>query len=113
MKLLTIGFTQKSAEKFFGLLEHSGAKRIVGVRLNNVSQLAGFAKKQDLEYFAREICRIDYVHVPELAPTQELLDQVKQPMGWCVSGRARPRPVMVPICRCKSRAADRRTCIRW
>lgn len=88
MKLFTIGFTQKGAEKFFGLLRQSGAKRIVDVRLNNVSQLAGFAKKQDLEYFAREICRMDYVHVPELAPTQELLDQVKQPKAdWAAFER--------------------------
>ena len=51
-----------------------GAKRLVDVRLNNVSQLAGFAKKGDLEYFAHKICRMEYVHLPELAPTKEMLD---------------------------------------
>ena len=45
MRILTIGFTRKSAERFFEMLRTAGAKRVVDVRLNNVSQLAGFAKK--------------------------------------------------------------------
>jgi uncharacterized protein (DUF488 family) len=49
----------------------------VDVRLNNVSQLSGFAKRDDLEFFAREICRIDYVHVPELAPSAPLLAEYR------------------------------------
>ncbi len=73
MKLFTIGFTRKSAQKFFGLLSSSGVERVVDVRLNNVSQLAGFAKRDDLEYFLRRVCGIDYVHLPALAPTQEML----------------------------------------
>ena len=73
-KVYTIGFTKKSASDFFGLLKESGAKRVVDVRLNNVSQLAGFAKRGDLEYFLRRICRMDYVHRPDLAPTKEMLD---------------------------------------
>lgn len=81
MKLYTIGFTKKSAERFFALLKHSGAKRLVDVRLNNVSQLAGFAKKDDLAYFLRAICDMDYVHVPLLAPTQEMLDRFKKLKG--------------------------------
>ena len=81
MKLLTIGFTKKSAETFFTKLKHSGAKRIVDVRLNNVSQLAGFAKRNDLQFFLREICHMDYVHVPELAPTQDILDEYKKNKG--------------------------------
>lgn len=88
MKLFTIGFTQKTAEQFFGLLRSSGAKRVVDVRLNNVSQLAGFAKKQDLTYFLKEICGLDYVHLPELAPTQEMLDEYKKNKGdWSVYER--------------------------
>ena len=73
MKVLTIGFTKKPASRFFELLRDSGAKRIVDVRLNNGSQLAGFAKKEDLAWFLREICQMEYVHVPNLAPTKELL----------------------------------------
>ena len=49
------------------------------------SQLAGFAKKDDLAYFLKEICGIDYVHLPELAPTQELLDAYKKHGGdWSI-----------------------------
>ncbi len=78
MKVYTIGFTKKSASDFFGMLRQSGAKRLVDVRLNNVSQLAGFAKKGDLEYFLQELCRIKYFHLPELAPTQEMLDAYRK-----------------------------------
>jgi uncharacterized protein (DUF488 family) len=81
MKVFTIGFTKKTAQRFFDLLRTSGAKRIVDVRLNNVSQLAGFAKKEDLAFFLKEICGMDYVHLPVLAPTQEMLDQYKKQRG--------------------------------
>lgn len=85
MKLFTIGFTKKTAEAFFTKLKRSGAKRIVDVRLNNVSQLAGFAKKNDLQFFLREICGMDYVYVPDLAPTQDILDEYKKNKGdWTV-----------------------------
>jgi len=81
MKLFTIGFTKKTARRFFELLRGSGARRIVDVRLNNVSQLAGFAKKGDLAYFADAICGMDYVHLPALAPTQDMLDRYKKEGG--------------------------------
>lgn len=85
MKIYTIGFTKTSAEHFFTRLKDAGVKRLVDVRLNNVSQLAGFAKKDDLKYFLRAICGIEYVHKPELAPTQELLDAYKKQKGnWSV-----------------------------
>ena len=78
MKLYTIGFTKKSAETFFTSLASAGVKRIVDVRLNNVSQLSGFAKKEDLRYFVKAICGIDYLHVLELAPTAQILDPYKK-----------------------------------
>ena len=81
MKLFTIGFTKKNAQRFFGLLRESGAKRVVDVRLNNVSQLAGFAKKNDLSFFLKEICGMEYVHLPDLAPTREMLDDYKKRRG--------------------------------
>jgi uncharacterized protein (DUF488 family) len=85
VKVFTIGFTKKSAEAFFGKLKRSGAKRIVDVRLNNVSQLAGFAKRNDLQFFLHEICDMEYVHVPDLAPTQDILDEYKKNKGdWSV-----------------------------
>ncbi|MER5262844.1 DUF488 domain-containing protein [Actinosynnema sp. NPDC002837] len=83
MRLYTIGFTKKSAEKFFGLLRASRADKVVDVRLNNVSQLAGFAKRDDLKYFVRELCGMAYTHRLDLAPTQPLLDDYKkQSSGW-------------------------------
>ena len=68
MRILTIGFTRKSAQQFFEFLTRAGARRVVDVRLNNVSQLAGFAKKKDLAYFLNQLCHVDYVHAPDLAP---------------------------------------------
>ncbi len=81
MRVFTIGFTKKSARRFFELLRKSGAKRVVDVRLNNISQLAGFAKKDDLAYFLKEIGGIEYVHLTELAPTKEMLDEYKKRNG--------------------------------
>jgi len=85
MRVFTVGFTKKSAEQFFTLVKDAGVKRILDVRLNNVSQLAGFAKRDDLKFFARSICGIDYLHVHELAPTQKMLDAYKKLKGdWSV-----------------------------
>lgn len=78
MKLYTIGFTKKSAAQFFGLLRSAGATSIVDTRLNNVSQLAGFTKREDLAFFAREICGVSYRHELSLAPTDELLRAYKK-----------------------------------
>jgi len=81
MKVFTIGFTKKNARQFFEKLRDSGTKRVVDVRLNNISQLAGFAKRDDLKFFLKEMCDIDYVHTPELAPTKEMLDEYKKLKG--------------------------------
>jgi uncharacterized protein (DUF488 family) len=85
MKLFTIGFTKSSAESFFARLSGAHVKKLVDVRLNNVSQLAGFAKKNDLRYFAKSIAGIGYEHIPELAPTQDMLDEYKKSKGsWAI-----------------------------
>lgn len=81
MKIFTIGFTKTTAQRFFGRLKDSGAKKLVDVRLNNISQLAGFAKRDDLKYFTSQICGIGYEHVPALAPTKEMLDEYKKNGG--------------------------------
>jgi uncharacterized protein (DUF488 family) len=81
MKIYTIGFTNTSAESFFTRLQKAGVKRLVDVRLNNASQLSGFAKKQDLAYFLRTILGIDYVHQTDLAPTKEMLVAYKKHKG--------------------------------
>jgi uncharacterized protein (DUF488 family) len=85
MKIFTMGFTKKSAETFFTRLKNAGVERLVDVRLNNVSQLAGFTKKDDLRYFTKAICGIDYLHVPALAPTADILNAYKKQKGsWGV-----------------------------
>ena len=81
MKLYTIGFTKKTAKQFFSKLCAAGVKRIVDVRLSNVSQLAGFAKRDDLRYFADQICGMGYVEQPLLAPTKDILDAYKKDGG--------------------------------
>lgn len=78
MKIFTIGFTKKTAETFFTRLQNAGVSRLIDVRLNNVSQLAGFTKRDDLRYFTKTICAIDYVHLPDLAPTKAILDPYKK-----------------------------------
>ena len=81
--LYTIGFTKKSAEHFFNLLRDNGVKQLVDVRISNSSQLAGFAKGKDLEFFVQEICHIPYKHIDDFAPSKELLDRWhKQEVTW-------------------------------
>lgn len=81
MEVYSIGFTKKTAEQFFEILKKENIRRLLDVRLNNVSQLAGFAKRDDLRYFLREICNAEYLHEPLLAPTQEMLDGYKKKKG--------------------------------
>ncbi|MCC7492183.1 MAG: DUF488 domain-containing protein [Fimbriimonadaceae bacterium] len=85
MRLFTIGFTQSSAEHFFERLRAAGVRRVVDVRLNNSSQLAGFAKGGDLPYFLQAIAGIAYAAEPRLAPTAAILDAYKKGGGdWSV-----------------------------
>lgn len=85
MDIYTIGFTKKNAEEFFKFLKVSGAKTLIDVRLNNVSQLAGFAKRDDLKFFLKELCGAEYVHSPELAPTKDILNAYKKgDISWKV-----------------------------
>ncbi len=81
MEVYTTGFTKKTAAQFFGSLKQVGIQRLVDIRLNNSSQLAGFAKKDDLSFFLKEICGIEYLHEPLLAPTQDMLDTYKKQKG--------------------------------
>ena len=82
--IFTIGFAKKTAQEFFEKLQEARVKRLIDVRLNNSSQLAGFTKKKDLAYFLRVIADIDYVHFEHLAPTKDILDSFKKmkEMGW-------------------------------
>jgi uncharacterized protein (DUF488 family) len=79
----TIGFAKKDAATFFGMLEEAGVRRVIDVRRRNTSHLAGFAKRDDLQFFLRRILDTDYVYVPELAPTESLLDDyLKKRIDW-------------------------------
>jgi uncharacterized protein (DUF488 family) len=81
-KLCTIGYTKKPLERFIGLLRNAGVDLVIDARLNNTSQLAGFAKRDDLAFLLREGFGIEYVHVPDLAPTQEMLDAYSATKDW-------------------------------
>lgn len=81
MQVYTIGFTRTSAEHFFGRLRAAGIRRLLDVRLRNVSQLAGFAKRDDLAFFLRALGGIEYRHEPLLAPTQALFDERRKHNG--------------------------------
>ena len=82
MKLLTIGFTEKSAERFFGLLKANSAQILIDSRLRPDGQLSGFAKKTDLPFFLRELAGCDYVHLPALAPEDDFLKTYRQDKNW-------------------------------
>lgn len=85
IQVFTIGFTKTTAEHFFGRLKASQSRKLVDVRLNNVSQLAGFAKRDDLKFFSRSLCNMDYAHVPKLAPTKSMLDAYKKKdVSWSI-----------------------------
>jgi uncharacterized protein (DUF488 family) len=81
INLYTIGFTQKTAQKFFDTLMEAGVKRVIDTRLNNVSQLAAFTKRNDLEYFLEKIGGIEYTHILDMAPTKDILDTFKKNNG--------------------------------
>ena len=78
MNLYTIGFTKKTAEAFFSLIQYSGVDMLIDIRLNNNSQLAGFSKGNDLEYFLSAICGCKYTYDELFAPTKDLMDGMKQ-----------------------------------
>lgn len=83
MKLYTIGFTKKTARQFFALLKKANITTLLDTRLNNVSQLAAYTKKDDLEFFVNEILHANYLHAIELAPTKDILDAYKnKEMSW-------------------------------
>jgi uncharacterized protein (DUF488 family) len=81
MEVYTTGFTKKTAAEFFGVLKQAGIQRLIDVRLHNSSQLAGFTKKEDLPFFLMQLCDIEYLHKPLLAPTQDMLDAYKKQKG--------------------------------
>lgn len=83
MKIYTIGFTQKGAKDFFGMIKQKNIHQLIDVRLNNTSQLSAFAKRDDLKFFLKELCNCEYKHIPDLAPTKEILKPYqKKEIDW-------------------------------
>ncbi len=83
MNLFTIGFAQKTASEFFKKISDNKIDLLIDIRLNNKSQLAGFTKGEDLEYFLKTICNCDYQHLLEFAPTKEILDDYRnKKISW-------------------------------
>ncbi|SHJ79964.1 DUF488 domain-containing protein [Paramaledivibacter caminithermalis] len=78
MRLYTIGFTKKSAKEFFELLKKNNVRTLLDIRLNNSSQLAGFTKGRDLEYFLMEMAGIKYIHDVDFSPTKQILNDYKK-----------------------------------
>ena len=83
MKIFTIGFTQKSASEFFQLLRDNHIQRLVDIRLKPSGQLSAFARQEDLPYFLDELANhCQYVHMPILAPTKEILQDYRSGGSW-------------------------------
>ncbi|MXX52917.1 MAG: DUF488 domain-containing protein [Dehalococcoidia bacterium] len=81
-KIYTIGFTGKAAREFFDLLNSTDAKYLADTRLNNNSQLAGFTKKGNIEYFVQNLTDMEYVELPLLAPEKEMFQQYRKDADW-------------------------------
>jgi uncharacterized protein (DUF488 family) len=80
--IYTIGFAQKSAQEFFDLLKENKIERVIDIRLRNTNQIAGFTKKQDLEFFLKKLLNCEYYHFPFLAPTDKILDDHRKGGPW-------------------------------
>ncbi|HSK84490.1 MAG TPA: DUF488 domain-containing protein [Rubrobacter sp.] len=63
-------------------MKDTGIERLLDVRLNNASRLAGFARRADLPFFLERLCNAEYFHEPRLAPTREILDAYRKGGGW-------------------------------
>jgi len=81
MKIYTIGFTKKTLEEFVTRLKKNGVQRIVDIRLNDTSQLSGFAKSPDLAFILKQF-GIEYVSAKSLAPDKPLLDKYQKDKNW-------------------------------
>ena len=82
LRLFTIGFTRKSAAVFFMTLRDAGVRHLVDIRLRNTSQMAGFTKRDDLDFFVHSILGADYTHLPLLAPSESILDAYQVDHDW-------------------------------
>ncbi|MFC2046406.1 DUF488 family protein [Chloroflexota bacterium] len=86
--IFTIGYTKKSLEQFIHHLQEAEVDAVIDVRLRNTSQLAGFAKRDDLAYLLRGCFGIEYEHRPDLAPTPDIREAYKVSGDWAVYERS-------------------------
>lgn len=116
-KIYTIGFTQKTAETFFGLLQKNHVEVLLDVRLNNTSQLAGFSKYPDIKYFSEKICGIEYISDVKFAPEEWVLKDYKaKKITWdqyviYFNEIMEKRNIMEYIKVCYDALADKRICL--
>jgi uncharacterized protein (DUF488 family) len=82
IEIFTIGFTQKPAERFFGLLKENNVDLLIDIRRRPEGQLSGFAKKADLPYFMNSLVGGQYLHMPELAPEDDILSAYRKNKDW-------------------------------
>ncbi|MDP6453337.1 MAG: DUF488 domain-containing protein [SAR202 cluster bacterium] len=82
MKIYTIGFTTKKAGEFFEPLKVTEARFLLDIRVHNNSQLAGFTKKGNIEYFTEQLTHLEYRELPLLAPAEELFKEYRRGMEW-------------------------------
>jgi uncharacterized protein (DUF488 family) len=82
MQLYTIGFTKKTAKQFFDSLKETNIEKLVDIRLRPDSQLAGFAKREDLRFFLERLNNCDYQYEPRLAPSDYLLKAYRENKDW-------------------------------
>ena len=83
MEVFTMGFTKKDAKCFFNLIRKNKIELLIDIRLNNSSQLAGFTKGSDLEFFLKELCDCAYSHEEFYAPTKDILSEYqKKVISW-------------------------------
>jgi len=78
VRIFTIGYAGKNAREFFTVLKQASIRKVIDVRLYNTSQLAGFTKRQDIKYFLQDIVGVEYIHLPIMAPTKQLLNGYKK-----------------------------------
>ena len=78
MKIFTIGVNNKNAEEFFTLLNNNEVTKVIDIRLNNTTQLCGFTKMNDLNFFLKRILNIDYEYISDFAPTKDIMVKYRE-----------------------------------
>jgi len=117
MELCTIGFTKSTAEHFFERMKAAGVQVVLDVRLKNTSQLAGFARTPDIQYFLKNLVGSEYIHDPLLAPDDEILSSYKKKqIGWAeyearFDALMKEREIDEYICGRYAEAAQKRYCL--